>query len=178
MFMPIISAVVGLALGLATIGLLGHVFTVPSVAPMLATMMGLGVGIDYALFVVSRHRENLARGMDPKESVTLAVGTSGTAVVFAGTTLILALLSLGVAGIPLISSLGYASSLAVVTSVLAAITLLPAVLALLGHRLNSLPIFGRHRAAGARAGTGIWGRWGKRIWGSVNRSRRGRPTTS
>lgn len=162
MFMPIISAIIGLALGLAVIGLMGHVFSVPSVAPTLATMIGLGVGIDYALFVVSRHREHLAAGMDPRESVALAVGTAGMAVVFAGATLILALLSLGVAGIPLISSLGYASSLAVVTSVLAAITLLPAVLSLLGHRLNALPIFGKKRASGAVgvAGTGIWGRWG------------------
>ena len=160
MFIPIISAVLGLALGLALIGLLGHVVSVPSIAPTLATMIGLGVGIDYALFVVSRHREQLANGMDPKESVALAVGTAGTAVVFAGGTLVLALLSLAVAGIPLISSLGYGSSLAVVTAVLAATLLLPSVLSLLGHKLNSLPIFPRHKAAKAAATGGVWGRWG------------------
>ncbi len=159
MFMPIISAIVGLALGLAVIGLLGHVFTVPSVAPTLATMIGLGVGIDYALFVVSRHREGLAEGRDPKDAAALAVGTAGMAVVFAGSTLVLALLALSVAGIPLISSLGYASCLAVITAVLSAITLMPAVLSLLGHRLNSLRIFGRHSAPRPE-GTGIWGRWG------------------
>ena len=160
MFIPIISAVLGLALGLALIGLLGHVVSVPSIAPTLATMIGLGVGIDYALFVVSRHREQLANGMDPKESVALAVGTAGTAVVFAGGTLVLALLSLAVAGIPLISSLGYGSSLAVVTAVLAATLLLPSVLSLLGHKLNSLPIFPKHKAAKAAATGGAWGRWG------------------
>ncbi len=174
MFIPIISAIVGLALGLAVIGLLGHLVSVPSIAPTLATMIGLGVGIDYALFVVSRHREQLAEGMDPKESVALAVGTAGTAVVFAGSTLVLALIALAVAGIPLISSLGYGSSLAVVSAVLAAILLLPAVLSLLGHKLNALPIFHRHRkaaaaaaaggaaAAGATASTGgVWARWGR-----------------
>ena len=160
MFLPIISAVIGLALGLAIIGLLGHIVAVPSIAPTLATMIGLGVGIDYALFIVSRHREQLAEGMDPKESVALAVGTAGTAVVFAGGTLVLALLSLAVAGIPLISSLGYGSSLAVVTAVLAATIMLPAVLSLLGHRINSLPIFPRRKGAAAAAGTGVWARWG------------------
>ncbi|MGB0730806.1 MAG: MMPL family transporter, partial [Miltoncostaeaceae bacterium] len=94
MLIPIISAVVGLVLGLSVIGLLGHIVSVPSIAPTLATMIGLGVGIDYALFVVSRHRENMAQGMDPRESVALAVGTAGTAVVFAGGTLVLALLAL------------------------------------------------------------------------------------
>ena len=172
MFIPIISAVVGLVLGLSVIGLLGHIVSVPSIAPTLATMIGLGVGIDYALFVVSRHRENMAQGMDPRESVALAVGTAGTAVVFAGGTLVLALLALAVAGIPLISSLGYGSALAVVSAVLAATLLLPAVLSLLGQRLNSLPIFRRWRAAGATtvaaastgaaAGSGgTWGRWGR-----------------
>lgn len=178
MFIPIISAIIGLALGLAVIGLLGHLVSVPSIAPTLATMIGLGVGIDYALFVVSRHRAQMAQGMDPKESVALAVGTAGTAVVFAGGTLVLALLSLAVAGIPLISSLGYGSSLAVVSAVLAATLLLPAVLSLLGHRLNSLPIFRRHKAAagaaagagaagagaaaaGAAAAGGVWMRWGR-----------------
>lgn len=184
MFIPIISAIIGLALGLAVIGLLGHLVSVPSIAPTLATMIGLGVGIDYALFVVSRHRAQMAQGMDPKESVALAVGTAGTAVVFAGGTLVLALLSLAVAGIPLISSLGYGSSLAVVTAVLAATLLLPAVLSLLGHRLNSLPVFRRHKAAagaaaaggaaagagaagagaamgGAAAAGGVWMRWGR-----------------
>jgi uncharacterized membrane protein YdfJ with MMPL/SSD domain len=179
MFTPIISAIVGLALGLAMIGLLGHLVSVPSIAPTLATMIGLGVGIDYALFVVSRHREQLAEGMDPKESVALAVGTAGTAVVFAGGTLVLALIALAVAGIPLISSLGYGASLAVVSAVLAATLLLPAVLSLLGHKLNALPIFRRHRkaaatGAGAAAGAsaagsgtspstltgGVWARWG------------------
>jgi uncharacterized membrane protein YdfJ with MMPL/SSD domain len=171
MFIPIISAVVGLMLGLAVIGLLGHLVSVPSIAPTLATMIGLGVGIDYALFVVSRHREQMAQGMDPRESVALAVGTAGTAVVFAGGTLVLALLALAVAGIPLISSLGYGSSLAVVSAVLAATLLLPAVLSLLGHRLNALRIFHRHRhrpvaasaAPGQATGPGLWERWGRTV---------------
>ena len=94
MGMPIATAVVGLVVGLAGIGLLGHVATVPSIAPTLATMIGLGVGIDYALFLVSRHRAHLHEGMGLHESVALTVATSGSAIVYAGGTVVIALLAL------------------------------------------------------------------------------------
>jgi len=99
-------------------------------------MIGLGVGIDYALFLVTRHRDQMAAGMERHESIARAVATSGGTIVFAGGTVIIALLSLWVAGIPLVASLGYASAVAVATAVLAAITLLPAVLSLLGRHLQ------------------------------------------
>jgi uncharacterized membrane protein YdfJ with MMPL/SSD domain len=142
MGMPIITAIVGLAAGLALIGLLGHVAQVPSIAPTLATMIGLGVGIDYALFMVRRHLDQIAAGIEIRESVARAVGTTGTAIVFAGTTVVIALLALAVAGIPLVTSLGYASAVAVVTAVLAAVTLMPALLSLLGHRITALRLPG------------------------------------
>jgi uncharacterized membrane protein YdfJ with MMPL/SSD domain len=169
MGLPIISAAVALIIGLSVIGLLGNVTEVPSIAPTLATMIGLGVGIDYALFLVIRYRAERAAGLDTEEAVATAVATSGTAIVFAGSTVVLALVTLLVAGIPLVTSLGYASAVAVVTAVLGAITLLPAILAILGRRIDSLalPSF-LHRpeaaavpGAGAAGLTGIRGRWAR-----------------
>jgi uncharacterized membrane protein YdfJ with MMPL/SSD domain len=160
MGMPIISAVVGLAVGLAGIGLMGHLFQIPDIGPTLAIMIGLGVGIDYALFMVSRHRAQLAEGEEMRESIALALATSGSAIVFAGGTVVIALVSLAVAGIPLVSSLGFASAIAVLTAVLAATTLLP-VLSLLGEHIHSvrLPAFLRPRPKAP--GTGHWARWGR-----------------
>jgi uncharacterized membrane protein YdfJ with MMPL/SSD domain len=159
MGMPIITAVLGLATALGLIGLLGHLFDIPTVGPTLATMIGLGVGIDYALFLVTKHRDQLARGIERHESIARAVATSGSAIVFAGGTVIIALLSLWVAGIPLVASLGYASAVAVFTAVLAAITLLPAILSLAGRHLfgAKLPAFLRPRARPGAAT--LWGRW-------------------
>jgi uncharacterized membrane protein YdfJ with MMPL/SSD domain len=163
MGLPIVSAVFGLAAGLSLIVLLGHAVTVPSIAPTLATMIGLGVGIDYALFLVSRHRLNRQQGMGLEDSIANAVATSGSAIVFAGTTVVIALLTLLVAGIPLVTALGYSSAVAVVTAVLAAITLLPAVLALVGPHIESarLPAFLRPRTKDPDGG--FWGGWARAL---------------
>ena len=115
-----------------------HVINVPTVGPVLATMIGLGVGIDYALFIVTRHRQQMGEGMEPRESAARAVATAGGAVLFAGTTVVIALCSLALAGIPIVSALGYTAAIAVVVAVLAAITLMPALLGILGHRVESL----------------------------------------
>jgi uncharacterized membrane protein YdfJ with MMPL/SSD domain len=171
MGLPIVSAVVGLAAGLSLIVVLGHIVTVPTIAPTLATMIGLGVGIDYALFLVSRHRLNRAQGMQLNESIALAVATSGSAIVFAGTTVVIALLTLLVAGIPLVTALGYSSAVAVVTAVLAAITLLPAVLSLVGRHIESgrLPSFLQPKPKDVEGG--FWGGWArtvtKRPWWAI-----------
>jgi uncharacterized membrane protein YdfJ with MMPL/SSD domain len=165
MGMPIITAVLGLATALGLIGLLGHLVDIPTVGPTLATMIGLGVGIDYALFLVTRHHDQLGRGMERHESIARAVATSGGAIVFAGGTVIIALLSLWVAGIPLVASLGYASAVAVLTAVLAAITLLPAILSLMGRHLFGarLPAFLRPRPKPAAAT--VWSRWAAVVTG-------------
>ena len=157
MGMPIITAVVGLAFALASIGLMGHLVAVPDTGATLATMIGLGVGIDYALFMITRHQQHLEEGMGIDESIARTVATSGSAIVFAGGTVVVALVALRVAKIPLLSTLGLASAVAVLTAVLAAITFLPAVLALLGHRIHwlSLPAFMRRK----RADGGVWGTW-------------------
>jgi uncharacterized membrane protein YdfJ with MMPL/SSD domain len=163
MGLPIVSAVVGLLVGLSLIGLLGHLVTVPTIAPTLATMIGLGVGIDYALFLVSRHRTQRREGMSLEESIPMAVATSGTAIVFAGSTVVIALITLVVAGIPLVTSLGYAAAVAVVTAVLAAITLLPAVLAAVGGRLESLRVPAFLRPKPKAPDRGFWGWWARQV---------------
>ncbi|HEY2600875.1 MAG TPA: MMPL family transporter [Thermoleophilaceae bacterium] len=140
MGLPIITAILGLAAGLSIIGLLGQVVDVPTIAPTLATMIGLGVGIDYALFIVTRHKAQMAGGLELNESIARSVATSGGAVTFAGGTVIVALGSLAVAGIPLVSTLGYTAAIAVAVAVLAAITLLPALLAIIGRHIYSLKL--------------------------------------
>jgi putative drug exporter of the RND superfamily len=140
MMLPIVSAVLGLACALSIIRLLEHVTQVPGVASTLATMIGLGVGIDYALFIVTRHKLQLGEGMELHESIARATATAGGAVVFAGFTVVIALCSLAFAGIPLVSTLGFTAAIAVVVAVCAAATLLPAMLGALGPRIDSLRV--------------------------------------
>jgi uncharacterized membrane protein YdfJ with MMPL/SSD domain len=163
MGLPILSAVFGLAVGLSLITLLGHGVTVPTIAPTVATMIGLGVGIDYALFLVSRHRDNRKQGMELHESIAMAVATSGSAIVFAGTTVVIALLALLVAGIPLVTALGYSAAVAVVTAVVAALTLLPAVLAVIGRHIESAPVPVYLRPAPKDLEGGFWGGWARAL---------------
>jgi RND superfamily putative drug exporter len=161
MLLPILTAILGLASTLSIVQILSHATTVSTVAPTLATMIGLGVGIDYALFIVTRHFRGLADGLDVRESLARAVATSGGAVAFAGGTVTIALVSLAVADIPLVTTMGLMAAIAVVVAVLAALTLLPALLAITGTRINSLRVRGRHpkRGAAAPQKTTLWARW-------------------
>jgi RND superfamily putative drug exporter len=162
MVLPIFSAILGLACSLSIIRLLEHVVQVPSVASTLATMIGLGVGIDYALFIVTRHKLQLADGMEMRESVARATATAGGAVVFAGFTVVIALCSLAFAGIPLVSTLGFTAGIAVVIAVGAATTLLPAMLGALGPRINSLRVqFGKTHPDDAEPHG--WRRWARGV---------------
>jgi RND superfamily putative drug exporter len=140
MALPIATALLGVISTLSAIRLIEQIATVPSVSPTLATMIGLGVGIDYALFIVTRHKLQLRDGMEMRESIARAAATAGGAVVFAGGTVIIALCSLYFAGIPLVTTLGYTAAVAVVVAVLAATTLLPALLGALGPRIDSLRV--------------------------------------
>ncbi len=135
MTLPIVTALFGLGTGLALIGIFGHVISVPSIAPTLGTMLGLGVGIDYALFIITRHLRYLRGGMEAKESAARATATAGGAVVFAGSTVVVALLALYFGGIPIVRSLGYSAAIVVAVAIVAALTLLPALLGLLGDRI-------------------------------------------
>ncbi len=161
MLLPILNAIVGLLGTLAIIRILGHAATVPSVAPTLATMIGLGVGIDYALFIVTRHFRGMKDGLSIDESIARAAATSGGAVFFAGGTVTIALVSLAVAGIPLISTLGFMAAIAVVVAVLAALTLLPATLAIAGRQINSLRV--RHPPTEEQVHKGLWAKWANEI---------------
>ena len=165
MGLPILTALVGLTAALGVIGLLTHVLTVPTVGPTLATMIGLGVGIDYSLFMVNKYREHQARGAGHREAIALSVSTAGSAIVFAGTTVMIALVALAVAGIPLVTTLGLVTAVAVLTAVLAALTLLPAVMSLLGTHLfgGKLPAFLRPRGKPGKAG--FWGWWARVVTG-------------
>src|ERR1700756_5137543 len=167
MLLPIVTAIFALLSTLAVIRMLGHVATVPTVAPTLATMIGLGVGIDYSLFIVTRHFRGLHDGLAIDESIARAAATSGGAVFFAGTTVTIALVSLAVAGIPLVTTMGLMAAIAVVVAVLSALTLLPALLAITGPRINSLRVRGqqpKHGAASAASRkTGLWARWARGI---------------
>ena len=160
---PIVTAAFALAVGLSAIGLLGHVMAVPSVAPTLATMIGLGVGIDYALFLVTKHLDQLGEGMEVETSIANAVASSGSAIVFAGSTVVIALASLAVAGIPLVTSLGFASAIAVFMAVLASITLLPAILSLLGDWVRRVKVPAFLRPKPRKVGERRWDAWARGV---------------
>ncbi|GAB2543715.1 MMPL family transporter [Brachybacterium huguangmaarense] len=133
---PITTAIVGIAISMAALLALAAGVDIPSVTPTLAIMLGLAVGIDYALFIVSRHRNQLARGMDVTESIGESIATAGSAVIFAGMTVIIALVGLFITRIPFLTLMGLASAATVAIAVVLALTLLPAILALLGERLR------------------------------------------
>src|ERR671924_1157736 len=148
MGLPIVTAVLGLLCGLSVVTLLSHVADIPTTAPTLATMIGLAVGIDYSLFIVTKHRTQVAQGMEVRESIGRAIATAGGAVLFAGGTVAISLLALVVADIPLVTTLGYTSAIAVAFAILAALTLLPALFGLVGSHISSLQLpFGKTRAA-------------------------------
>jgi len=143
--MPILTSLVGVGITITTITVATHVFTVSSTAPTLAEMLGLAVGIDYSLFILSRHRAQLGEGVEVVESMSRALATAGSAVVFAGATVTIALTGLTVAGIPVLTVMGVGAAFAVVVAVTAALTLLPAIALLLGERLRPRPRKPRRR---------------------------------
>ncbi len=133
--MPLLTAALGVVIGTTSLTALSGVIDLSETAPVLATMLGLAVGIDYALFILARHKQNLGDGMEPRESVAQAAGTAGSAVVFAGLTVIIALVGLCVVNIPFLSVMGLAAAGTVAVAVLVALTLLPALLGFAGMRL-------------------------------------------
>ncbi|MFJ1792832.1 MMPL family transporter [Kitasatospora griseola] len=133
--LPLLTAVVGVGLGMAMITALGSTLGLSATTGTLAMMLGLAVGIDYAVFIVSRYRAELAEGRAPREAAGRAVGTAGSAVVFAGLTVVIALAGLSVVGIPILSKMGLAAAGTVVIAVLVALTLVPALLGFIGRRV-------------------------------------------
>ncbi|CAO5191781.1 putative drug exporter of the RND superfamily [Frankia sp. AiPs1] len=159
--LPLASAVVALVSGLGLIYILSHAISVSNITPYLAELMVIGVGVDYALFIVTRHRRNLRRGMPVPESIVSAINTSGRAVLFAGTTVCIAILGLIALGVSFFNGMAVATALAVGLTMAASLTLLPALLSLFGLKVLTR----KHRAA-VRAGqfvgntqVGFWARW-------------------
>src|ERR1700722_14278047 len=137
MLLPLVIAIAALVSGLMADGLVSHAVSIPSAGPTLGILIGLGVGIDYALFIVTRHRTGLKEGLSPADAAARALNTSGRAVLFAGTTVCLALLGMLVLRIGYVSGLGIAAAITVLFTVAAAVTLLPALLGFLGMRVLS-----------------------------------------
>jgi RND superfamily putative drug exporter len=162
--MNLLAAVVGIAVGMGALLLTSNVVTLSSTAPTLALMIGLAVGIDYTLFILSRHRTQLASGLDAEESAARAVGTAGSAVVFAGLTVVIALSGLAVVGIPFLTVMGVGAAGTVLVAVLVALTLLPALLGFAGARLAPKPgsRAARRELADAQETTGAGGSMGAR----------------
>jgi RND superfamily putative drug exporter len=154
MLLPIVTAIFALLSTLAIIRILGHAVSVPTVAPTLATMIGLGVGIDYSLFIVTRYFRWLSAGVDRDEAIARSIATSGGAVVFAGSTVTIALVSLAVANIPLVTTMGLMAAVAVVVAMVGAVTLLPAILGALGGRVEALRV--RRPYSEEAAHKGVW----------------------
>jgi RND superfamily putative drug exporter len=157
MGLPMLTAALGLAAGIGLIGLTSQIIDMADFASQLALMIGLGVGIDYALFIVTRYRENYrASGGDVDAAVEGAMNTSGRAVMFAGATVVIALLGMFALGVNLLNGVAIAAALGVVLVLAASLTLLPALLRLLGQRIGEA---GRARAAGPSDKPGFWARW-------------------
>ena len=160
MVLPIVTAIAGVGGGLMAITPLTHAISVVDIAPILGTLIGLGVGIDYALFIVTRHRRGMLAGLTPEEAAVQAIDTSGRAVLFAGSTVCIALLGILILGIGFLSGLAVASALTVVFTVLAAVTLLPALLGVFGARvLSRRQRRTLHMHAQAASPAGLWARW-------------------
>jgi RND superfamily putative drug exporter len=162
MALPIATAVAGVGSGLMLMAPLSHLTSVTGIAPILGALIGLGVGVDYALFIVTRHRRGLQSGLDPQRSAVTALSTSGRAVLFAGGTVCIALLGLLTLGQGFLDGLAFAAAITVACTVLAAVTLLPALFGVLGLRVLSR----RLRSVGpghARGESGMWARWSRTV---------------
>jgi putative drug exporter of the RND superfamily len=153
---PIALALVAVATGLAGITLLASAMDVSSAAPTIGAMIGLGVGIDYALFIVARYRENRAAGHDNPTALSNAMGSAGSAVLFAGGTVVVAMAALVLTGLGFLASIGLSASLVVLFAVATALTLLPALLSLLGNRIDAGRLVGRRRPVKQAEDTAWW----------------------
>jgi RND superfamily putative drug exporter len=164
--LPVATAVAGVGSGLMLMGPLTRLTSVTGIAPILAALVGLGVGIDYALFIVTRHRRGLQSGLDPRESAVTALRTSGRAVLFAGGTVCIALLGLLTLGQSFLDGLAFAAVTTVACTVLAAVTLLPALFGVLGPRVLSRGQRRRLGPAGpdhSGSERGLWARWSRTV---------------
>ncbi|MGZ7018969.1 MAG: MMPL family transporter [Acidimicrobiia bacterium] len=159
--LPLAVALTGVTLGTLVLTLIATDLTVGTVAPILGTMIGLGVGIDYSLLIVSRFRQERDAGVEVNDAIGRSIGTAGSASLFAGMCVAIALCGLYIAGVPYVSTLGFSAALFVAIMVVAALTLLPALLGILGKHIDRLRVLPRRAAK--EEGTGFWYRWGHEV---------------
>ncbi|HEX5165612.1 MAG TPA: MMPL family transporter, partial [Thermomicrobiales bacterium] len=162
MGLPIMTALFGIGCGIALIGLAANVLSVPVFASPAAAMIGIGVGIDYALFIVTRYRQGLHDGMEPEAAVVRALDTAGRAVLFAGITVVISLMGMFLINLDAMRGLAISASLAVLMTMLAAVTLLPAVLGFAGRKIDKFGLPHRKQAEGDTRQS-IWFRWSRVI---------------
>jgi RND superfamily putative drug exporter len=158
MGLPLMTAIFGIGCGIAIVGLAVNIIDMPSFSEQSVMMIAIGVGIDYALFIVTRYREGLHSGFDPEHAVITAIDTAGRAVLFAGTTVIIAVLGLFAMGMSMMNGLAIGISIGVLTTMAAALTLLPAMLGFVGHNIDKFGLPHRRRAEGATRES-FWFRW-------------------
>jgi putative drug exporter of the RND superfamily len=163
MGLPIITALVGIGAGYGVVALISHLLIDPSFGPELMAMIGLGVGIDYALFIVTRYRQGLGEGLGPRGAVIRAMSTSGRAVLFAGTTVLISLCGLFLVGQQYLDGLAVGTILAVMAVMLSALTLLPAILGFSGRAVDRLHLPGLFRSPAPGAERGFWWKWSRTV---------------
>jgi RND superfamily putative drug exporter len=162
MGLPILIALFGIGISLFLVLLFANIISVPNFTPQLASMIGIGVGVDYALFIVTRYRQHLHEEKDPEESTILAITTAGRAVMFAGTTVVISLLGILLMGFSFVQGIALGGAAAVLVTMIASVTLLPAVIGFVGHNIDRfhIPRLRRSEAAGRRT---FWFRWSRII---------------
>jgi RND superfamily putative drug exporter len=160
MLLPVLTAVFGIGIGLAIVLLSANWISVPNFTPQLAAMIGFGVGVDYALFIVTRYRQALRDGQTPEEAVVLAMATSGRAVVFAGIIVVISFLGILLMGFSFVQGIAIGGASAVLVTMLASITLLPATLGFVGRNIDRLSV---HWRAGDGSRPSFWYRWSRMI---------------
>jgi RND superfamily putative drug exporter len=163
MGLPIITALFGLGIGIALLELVTHLLVVPTFAPEMAAMIGIGVGIDYALFIATRYRQGLFEGREPRDAVIVSIMTSGRSVLFAGSTVVISLFGLFLIGQAYMIGLATACILAVLMVLLAALTLLPALLGFAGQAIDKFHVPGLLQSGGPPSPNGFWFRWSRFI---------------
>ncbi|HEX4434240.1 MAG TPA: MMPL family transporter [Acidimicrobiales bacterium] len=161
MGLPVITALAGLGIGVALLELLTHVLTVPNFSPEMAAMIGIGVGIDYALFIVTRYRQGIFEGRDPRNAVVTSLMTSGRSVLFAGSTVVISLFGLYLIGQAYMIGLATACIAAVLMVLIAALTLLPAMLGFAGNAIDKLHVPRLLQTGGPPPPDGFWYRWSR-----------------
>jgi RND superfamily putative drug exporter len=162
MGLPILIALVGIGIGLGLVELVSHTISTPDFTTQLASMIGIGVGIDYALFIVTRYRQGLHEDLSPEDAVVRAIDTAGRAVLFAGCTVVISILGLLLMGVQFVQGLAIGTSLTVAVVMLASVTLLPALLGFAGNNIDRLSIPGR-RTREASTRTSVWFRWSRLV---------------